>query len=84
MGTAVLKRLERAIKHSPSSVGEVKNEGVGTSSSLQYLHGLEWESLSLPLPAFFFLEFSWTRLMSNCDVISDKTNCERCGMRHVF
>lgn len=71
MGTAILNQLERGVNHLASSVGEIKNEGVGTSSSLQCLPGLEWENLSLPLPAVL-LESSSTHIMSNCDVISEK------------
>jgi hypothetical protein len=72
VGSAVLKRLERAVKHSPSSVGEVKNEGVGISSSLKCLLGLEWENLSLPVPAVLLESSSSTHIMSNYDVISEK------------
>jgi len=71
VGTAVFKRLEHAVNHSPSSVGEIKNEDVGTSSSLRCFRSLEWENLSLLLPAFL-LESTSTRIMSNCDVIGEK------------
>lgn len=39
--TAVFKGLERAVNHSPSCGGGIKNESIGTSSSLKYLHVLK-------------------------------------------
>lgn len=72
MGTAVLKRLERGVNHSPTSVGEIKSKDVGTSSFRKCLHSLELENLSLPLPAVLLGSSSSSKIISNCDVISDK------------